>query len=73
LKNVPFESSENFHIYAFVCEKGNEKIFLEEFNQLNDPENGKAKIIDGTFYWQVQKGNTLNVYYSVAPITALVI
>ncbi|WP_312991951.1 DUF1697 domain-containing protein [Chryseobacterium flavum] len=58
--NVPFEKSDDFHIYAFVGGGGVETILMEEFGKASQVENEKAEIVNGLFYWQVPKGNTLD-------------
>ncbi|KQS92370.1 DUF1697 domain-containing protein [Chryseobacterium sp. Leaf394] len=56
----PFQKNDNLHIYAFVCNKGFEKILMAEFENASKAENEEAKIENGLFYWQVPKGNTLD-------------
>lgn len=60
LGNNPFSKSEDSHIYVFVTSEKTENILLEEFNKGKKSENEKAVIVGNTFYWQVQKGNTLD-------------
>lgn len=60
LENSPFENAQDFHVYSFICETGNENIFLEEFNKINHQENEDAKIVNQNFYWKILKGNTLD-------------
>ena len=59
-ENCPFEKSDNQHIYIFVTTKETEKILLSEFEKGKKSEGEKAIIIDGIFYWQINKGNTLD-------------
>ncbi len=56
----PFEKNDDFHLYAFVGNPGVENILMEEFEKASKAENEKAEIVNGVFYWQVQKGNTLD-------------
>lgn len=55
----PFSKSDNLHIYIFIGGEKIEKTLLEEFNIASKTENEEGKIIGKTFYWQVEKGNTL--------------
>jgi len=59
-ENSPFQKSDDAHIYAFVGTENSEKILLEEFNRSQKAENENAQIVQGIFYWQVSKGNTLD-------------
>ncbi|KPE50835.1 DUF1697 domain-containing protein [Chryseobacterium indologenes] len=56
----PFEKDDSLHLYAFVGNPGVENTLMEEFEKASKTENEKAEIVDGTFYWQVPKGNTLD-------------
>lgn len=58
--SIPFEKSDDLHMYAFVGNSGVENILMEEFRKASKTENEKAEIINGLFYWQVPKGNTLD-------------
>jgi uncharacterized protein (DUF1697 family) len=60
LENLPFEKTENLHIYSFICNSGDEILLLEEFLKLSHQENEKTKIVNQNFYWQIPKGNTLD-------------
>ncbi len=60
LKNNPFQKNENQHIYIFVGKEDIEKTLIQEFEKVSKSNNENAKIIDSTFYWQVEKGNTLD-------------
>ncbi|QBA21742.1 DUF1697 domain-containing protein [Chryseobacterium indologenes] len=57
---IPFEKNESLHIYSFVGIPGVEKVLMEEFQKASQAENEKAEIINGIFYWQIPKGNTLD-------------
>lgn len=59
LKNNPFQKLEDFHIYVFIGVENIDQILLEQFNQCTKSESEKGAIIDQTFYWQVEKGNTI--------------
>lgn len=59
-ENNPFETSSEKHNYVFVSNNGFEKTLLEEFEKVENKDGEQAKILDGTFYWQVEKGNTLH-------------
>lgn len=56
----PFEKNEDLHIYTFVGNKEIEGILIKEFDMASKTENEKAQIVNGIFYWQVPKGNTLD-------------
>ena len=56
----PFSKAENLHVYSFIGIEGVEIILLEEFKNSKKTEFEEAKIINGNFYWQVPKGNTLD-------------
>lgn len=58
--SIPFEKSDDLHIYAFVGNSGVETVLMEEFAKASKTENEKAEIIENTLYWQVPKGNTLD-------------
>ena len=58
--SIPFEKNESLHIYSFVGIPGVEKVLMEEFQKVAQAENEKAEIINGIFYWQIPKGNTLD-------------
>lgn len=58
--SIPFEKNDIFHIYGFVGIPGVEKVLMEEFQKAAQAENEKAAIVNGIFYWQVPKGNTLD-------------
>ena len=58
--SIPFDRSDELHIYGFVGIPGVEKILMEEFQKAGQAENEKAEIINDLFYWQVPKGNTLD-------------
>lgn len=60
VENNPFENHPDFHIYAFIGTEAIEKILMKEFENCNHSPKEKAKISNGNFYWQVEKGNTLN-------------
>ncbi|MFP3595272.1 DUF1697 domain-containing protein [Chryseobacterium sp. SIMBA_029] len=56
----PFEKNEDLHTYAFVGADGVENILVEEFEKASKTEHEKATVVNGIFYWQVPKGNTLD-------------
>ncbi len=56
----PFEKNDDFHVYAFVGNKGVEDVLMSEFESAVKTKNEKAKIVNTIFYWQVPKGNTLD-------------
>lgn len=59
VNNNPFNKAEDLHIYVFVGIEDVETLLMEEFSKSDKAENEKAEIVAGTFYWQIQKGNTL--------------
>ncbi|MCU7613728.1 DUF1697 domain-containing protein [Chryseobacterium sp. GMJ5] len=56
----PFDKNENLHIYAFVGHNEVETVLMKEFENAAKTEGEEAKIVNGIFYWQVPKGNTLD-------------
>lgn len=60
LENNPFENNPDLHVYAFVGINDIENILMKEFEKCNLSENQKAEISAGNFYWQIEKGNTLD-------------
>ncbi len=60
LKNDPFSPIENFHNYIFIGSEKVEETLLEEFEKSTKEEGEQGKIVNGIFYWQVPKGQTLN-------------
>lgn len=58
--NCPFQKKDVSHIYVFVGSDGIDKILLQEFNDSKKTNYEDAKIVNSTFYWQVEKGNTLD-------------
>lgn len=59
VNNNPFNKAEDLHIYAFVGIEDVETLLMEEFSKSDKAENENAQIVADTFYWQIQKGNTL--------------
>lgn len=59
VNNNPFNKAEDLHIYVFVGIEDVETLLMEEFSKSDKAENEKAEIVADTFYWQIQKGNTL--------------
>ena len=59
VNNNPFNKAEDLHIYVFVGIEDVETLLMEEFSKSDKAENEKAQIVADTFYWQIQKGNTL--------------
>jgi uncharacterized protein (DUF1697 family) len=57
---IPFEKSDDLHIYAFVGNPGVENVLMGEFEAASRAENERAEIVNEIFYWQVPKGNTLD-------------
>lgn len=58
--SIPFEKSDDLHIYSFVGIPGVEQVLMEEFQKSTQADNEKAEIVNDLFYWQVPKGNTLD-------------
>jgi uncharacterized protein (DUF1697 family) len=58
--DCPFHKKEDSHIYVFVGSDGIDEILLQEFEKSKKSTNEDAKIVNSTFYWQVEKGNTLD-------------
>ncbi len=63
VENNPFETNPNFHIYDFVGIDDIENILMKEFEKCKKSENEKAEISGNNFYWQIEKGNTLNTEF----------
>lgn len=60
LKNAPFSPIENFHNYIFIGSEKVEETLFDEFEKSTKEEGEQGKIVNGIFYWQVPKGQTLN-------------
>ena len=58
-KNDPFPSKENFHNYIFIGSDSIEETLLQEFEKATKEEGEQGQIVNGIFYWQVPKGQTL--------------
>ncbi len=56
----PFQKSEDSHIYIFVGTENIENVLLEEFKKSDISKEEKGEIVHGNFYWQIQKGRTLD-------------
>lgn len=59
-KSNPFIKNENAHIYAFVTTEHTDLLLLEEFEKSKTAETEKGVIVNHTFFWQVEKGSTLD-------------
>jgi uncharacterized protein (DUF1697 family) len=64
LAAVPFPTSTDRHIYAYICEPGFESDLEREFAKVVPIENEKARSSGGYFFWQVPKGSTLDASFS---------
>jgi len=64
LKDVPFTSRADLHIYVFICEIGFESVLMERFLSITPAADEKALIYANQFYWQVRKGETLDSGFS---------
>ncbi|MCY0978489.1 DUF1697 domain-containing protein [Chryseobacterium wangxinyae] len=60
LNSNPFEKNEDLHVYTFIGNQDVENVLMKEFDAALKTENEEAKIVNGNFYWQVPKGNTLD-------------
>lgn len=58
--DCPFQKKDDSHVYVFVSLDGIDKVLLQEFEKSKKTNNEDAKIVNSTFYWQVEKGNTLD-------------
>ena len=58
-KNDPFPSKENFHNYIFIGSDKVEETLLQEFEKATKEKGEQGEIVNGIFYWQVPKGQTL--------------
>ena len=57
--NNPFELPPDFHTYIFITLEGVEEELLQIFKNSEKAIGEKAVVVNGIFYWQVPKGNTL--------------
>jgi uncharacterized protein (DUF1697 family) len=64
LESSPFDPDPDRHIYAFICERNFESVLAEEFAKITAVPHEAAAIQNGTFYWQVPKGSTLDAGFS---------
>jgi len=64
LRNSPFPTDPDMHVYAFICENGFERILMDRFSTITPTVNEKAQISECQFYWQVSKGMTLDSGFS---------
>ncbi len=55
----PFELRPDLHTYIFISLEGVEEELLQIFKNSEKSSGEKAEVVQGTFYWQVPKGNTL--------------
>lgn len=60
LSNSPFELLPDFHTYIFITVEGVEEELLQIFKDSEKTIGERAEVVQGTFYWQVPKGNTLH-------------
>ncbi|WP_027377252.1 DUF1697 domain-containing protein [Kaistella palustris] len=64
IKNIythnPFQKNTDFHIYIFIGSEGIENILSEEFRKSEKSEGEESHIVNGTFYWKIVKGKTLD-------------
>ena len=60
LKNNPFTKNNDLHVYGFVGKENFEEILMQEFQNSETTDNDDAKIVNGFFYFQIPKGNTLD-------------
>lgn len=58
--DCPFQKKDDSHIYVFVGSDGIDETLLQEFEKSKKTNDENAKIVNSTFYWQVEKGNTLD-------------
>lgn len=56
----PFDKNEDLQVYTFIGNQDVESVLMKEFEAALKTENEDAKIVNGNFYWQVPKGNTLD-------------
>lgn len=61
---VPFTPDPELHIYVFICETGFETVLMEQFQKVTPLPNEEAAIKSGLFFWQVNKGATLDAGFS---------
>jgi len=64
IENDPFCSSEEFHTYVFISEKGTERDLEELFRNTVPVPDEEGVVSNGTFYWKVKKGDTLTSGFS---------
>jgi len=63
---VPYTSDPDWHIYAFICDPGFERVLAEEFETAtqNSRSDESAMVTGGYFFWRVRKGSTLDTPFS---------
>ncbi|UOE36914.1 DUF1697 domain-containing protein [Chryseobacterium oryzae] len=59
LNSNPFEENKDFHTYVFVGIENIETVLMKEFQELPKMQDESAEVVNGYFYWQLPKGNTL--------------
>lgn len=58
-RDYPFGQHENLHRYVFIGAAGIEQTLMNAFEQAIKIEDEQAQVINGVFYWQIPKGQTL--------------
>lgn len=60
LKKNPFQAANNFHHYVFITAENTASLLKEKFETCQKSKGEKGMLIDDIFFWQVEKGNTLD-------------
>lgn len=60
LEKNPFQAANNFHHYVFITSENTASLLNEKFEICQKSEGEKGILLADVFYWQVEKGNTLD-------------
>ncbi len=60
LQNNPFPKKDDFHTYVFIGNNNIEEVLLKAFLDVDKSADELGVIVEGFFYWQVSKGQTLD-------------
>jgi len=60
LEKNPFQAANNFHHYVFITAENTASLLKEKFKTCKKSKGEKGMLIDDIFFWQVEKGNTLD-------------
>ncbi|AZI68060.1 DUF1697 domain-containing protein [Kaistella daneshvariae] len=60
LEKNPFQAANNFHHYVIITSENTSILLKEKFENCQKSAGEKGILIDDIFFWQVEKGNTLD-------------